>query len=42
MKLCGVTSIDQLHPGYLNTLEAESLIPGSRASLLSRQTKSRI
>lgn len=27
MKMCGVTSLDQLHPGYLNTLEVEHKIP---------------
>ncbi|KEY66529.1 hypothetical protein S7711_08033 [Stachybotrys chartarum IBT 7711] len=27
MKMCGVTSLDQLHPGYLNTLAVDHLIP---------------
>ena len=27
MKLCGVTRIDQLHAGYLNTLDVDHLIP---------------
>lgn len=27
MKMCGVTRLDQLHPGYLNTLAVEHLIP---------------
>ncbi|POR33986.1 Cytochrome b2 [Tolypocladium paradoxum] len=27
MKLCGVTSLDQLHPGYLSTLAVDHLIP---------------
>ena len=27
MKMCGATSLDQLHPGYLNTLEVDHLIP---------------
>ncbi|KAJ6787994.1 hypothetical protein PWT90_01106 [Aphanocladium album] len=31
MKLCGVTSIDQLHAGYLNTLDVDHLIPGTEA-----------
>jgi L-lactate dehydrogenase (cytochrome) len=28
MKMCGVTSLDQVHPGYLNTLAVDHLIPG--------------
>jgi L-lactate dehydrogenase (cytochrome) len=27
MKMCGVTSIDQLHPGYLNSLSIDHQIP---------------
>jgi L-lactate dehydrogenase (cytochrome) len=27
MKMCGVTSLDQLHPGYLNTLAVDHLVP---------------
>ncbi|KAH7318763.1 FMN-dependent dehydrogenase-domain-containing protein [Stachybotrys elegans] len=27
MKMCGVTRLDQLHPGYLNTLAVDHLIP---------------
>ncbi|KAI9158791.1 Cytochrome b2-like protein [Paramyrothecium foliicola] len=27
MKMCGVISLDQLHPGYLNTLAVDHLIP---------------
>lgn len=27
MKMCGATSLDQLHPGYLNTLGVDNLIP---------------
>lgn len=26
MRLCGVTRVDQLHAGYLNTLEVDHLI----------------
>ncbi|KAL8392736.1 hypothetical protein RB595_002794 [Gaeumannomyces hyphopodioides] len=29
MKLCGVTSVDQLHPGLVNTLALDPLIPSS-------------
>ncbi|WQF79913.1 Putative FMN-dependent dehydrogenase, cytochrome b5-like heme/steroid binding protein [Colletotrichum destructivum] len=28
MKMCGVTSLDQVHPGFLNTLAVDHLIPG--------------
>lgn len=28
MKLCGVTSLGELHPGLLNTLAVDYLIPG--------------
>ena len=28
MKLCGVTSLRELHPGLLNTLAVDPLIPG--------------
>ena len=28
MKLCGVTSLRELHPGLLNTLAVDHLIPG--------------
>ncbi|EEY18095.1 cytochrome b2 [Verticillium alfalfae VaMs.102] len=28
MKMCGVTSLDQVHPGYLNTAAVDHLIPG--------------
>lgn len=27
MTLCGVSRLDQLHAGYLNTLEVDHLIP---------------
>jgi L-lactate dehydrogenase (cytochrome) len=27
MKMCGVTSLDQVHPGLLNTLAVDHLIP---------------
>ena len=27
MKMCGVTSLDELHPGLLNTLRVDSLVP---------------
>lgn len=29
MRMCGVTSLDQVHPGLLNTLEVDHLIPTS-------------
>jgi hypothetical protein len=29
MKMCGVTSVDQVHPGLLNTLAVDHLIPTS-------------
>ncbi|KAF9881274.1 FMN-dependent dehydrogenase [Colletotrichum karsti] len=28
MKMCGVTSLDQVHPGFLNTLAIDQFIPG--------------
>lgn len=28
MKLCGVTNLRELHPGLLNTLAVDYLIPG--------------
>ncbi|EGY17748.1 cytochrome b2 [Verticillium dahliae VdLs.17] len=28
MKMCGVTSLDQVHPGFLNTAAVDHLIPG--------------
>ncbi|KAL0944028.1 FMN-dependent dehydrogenase [Colletotrichum truncatum] len=28
MKMCGVTSLDQVHPGFLNTLAVEQYVPG--------------
>ncbi|TDZ74212.1 Cytochrome b2 [Colletotrichum trifolii] len=28
MKMCGVTSLDQVHPGFLNTLGVDHLVPG--------------
>ncbi|GKT85030.1 FMN-dependent dehydrogenase [Colletotrichum tofieldiae] len=28
MKMCGVTSLDQVHPGFLNTLAVDHLVPG--------------
>ncbi|KAF6812914.1 FMN-dependent dehydrogenase [Colletotrichum sojae] len=28
MKMCGVTSLDQVHPGFLNTLNVDHLVPG--------------
>lgn len=27
MKMCGVTSLDRVHPGYLNTLRVDQFIP---------------
>lgn len=42
MKMCGVTSLDQLHPGYLNTLELEQRIPSLDRSLIQRISKSRL
>jgi L-lactate dehydrogenase (cytochrome) len=29
MKMCGVTSLEEVHPGYLNTLGVDHLIPDS-------------
>jgi L-lactate dehydrogenase (cytochrome) len=29
MKMCGVTSLDRVHPGLLNTLAVDNLIPTS-------------
>ena len=29
MKMCGVTSLDQLHPGLLNTRAIDHLVPDS-------------
>lgn len=34
MKMCGVTSIDQLHLGYLNTLQLETAIPSIEGTAL--------
>uniref|UniRef100_L2G571 Cytochrome b2 n=1 Tax=Colletotrichum fructicola (strain Nara gc5) TaxID=1213859 RepID=L2G571_COLFN len=28
MKMCGVTSLDQVHPGFLNTLAVDQFVPG--------------
>ncbi|KAJ2971442.1 hypothetical protein NQ176_g7685 [Zarea fungicola] len=42
MKLCGVTSIDQLHPGYLNTLDVDHLIPSTAAGHRVVPPKSRL
>ncbi|KFH46246.1 Cytochrome b2-like protein [Hapsidospora chrysogenum ATCC 11550] len=42
MKMCGVTSLDQLHPGYLNTLDVEHRIPILDQSSLPRHVKSRL
>ncbi|GKT49274.1 peroxisomal (S)-2-hydroxy-acid oxidase GLO4 [Colletotrichum spaethianum] len=28
MKMCGVTSLNQVHPGFLNTLAVDHLVPG--------------
>ena len=36
MKLCGVTSLRELHPGLLNTLAVDHLIPGPDDHLSSR------
>jgi L-lactate dehydrogenase (cytochrome) len=29
MRMCGVTDLDQVHPGLLNTLAVDHLIPAS-------------
>ena len=42
MKLCGVTSLHQLHPGYLNTLAVEHLIPSIPAASTPRQGRSHL
>lgn len=42
MRMCGVTSLDQLHPGYLNTLEVEHKIPKLDRSFSRLDIKSRL
>lgn len=29
MKMCGVTSLDEIHPGLLNTRAVDHLVPGT-------------
>lgn len=42
MKLCGVTRIDQLHAGYLNTLDVDHLIPRAASGSEDETIKSRL
>ena len=42
MKLCGVTRINQLHAGYLNTLDVDHLIPRGIAGDGDQTIKSRL
>jgi L-lactate dehydrogenase (cytochrome) len=45
MKMCGVTNLGQLHPGYLNTLALNHLIPDKldgRSDDTSSPLKSRL
>lgn len=42
MKMCGVTSLDQLHPGYLNTLDVDDRIPKLDRAITHHQVKSRL
>ncbi|KAF4120158.1 L-lactate dehydrogenase (cytochrome) [Geosmithia morbida] len=42
MKMCGATSIQQLHPGYLNTLEAEQRVPHLDRRLLQDVSKAHL
>ena len=42
MKMCGATKLEDLHPGYLNTLAAEQVVPSGAYSLLEHRTRSRL
>ncbi|ODA77400.1 hypothetical protein RJ55_07029 [Drechmeria coniospora] len=42
MKLCGVTSLQELHPGYLNTLAVDHLIPPKPKAPASASINSRL
>ncbi|PKS10769.1 hypothetical protein jhhlp_002526 [Lomentospora prolificans] len=39
MKLCGVTSLDELHPGLVNTLAVDYLVPGPEDHLHPRDRR---